>query len=77
MAIKGTTFKFFGDGGTSEKDKYMDNLMFSCCCASVDSSWDPVCGCHRGSEGQVCNSTCLCNQMRAPDTYYDTSQVRF
>ncbi|KAJ3994052.1 alpha/beta-hydrolase [Lentinula boryana] len=35
LAIKGTTLQ----GPTSKKDKFNDNLLFSCCCARVDFSW--------------------------------------
>ncbi|KAL5533104.1 hypothetical protein ACEPAF_4880 [Sanghuangporus sanghuang] len=35
LSIKGTTLQ----GPTSKKDKFNDNLLFSCCCARVDISW--------------------------------------
>ncbi|TCD64148.1 putative lipase atg15 [Steccherinum ochraceum] len=44
LSIKGTTLQ----GPTSKKDKFNDNLMFSCCCARVDFSWifSTVCNCY-------------------------------
>lgn len=47
IGFKGTSTLFMG-GGTVSMDKYMDNLMFSCCCARIDISWIPVCGCFMG-----------------------------
>ncbi|KAJ3129924.1 putative lipase atg15 [Nowakowskiella sp. JEL0407] len=47
LAFKGTTLLYPGIGGgkTSAKDKYNDNMMFSCCCAKVSWSWSAICGC--------------------------------
>jgi len=72
MAVKGTTFTFFGEGGTSANDRLMDNLMFSCCCAQVDSSWTPVCGCYSGPN--TCSSGCLAERLVAPDMYLVIAQ---
>lgn len=59
MAIKGTSTIFFGDIGedTIALDKFNDNIMFSCCCARVDVTWSPVCGCYEGNG--VCKWKCL------------------
>ena len=36
VSIKGTSAGILGGGGpTQKKDKINDNLLFSCCCASV------------------------------------------
>jgi putative lipase involved disintegration of autophagic bodies len=45
IAFKGTSTLLQG-GGTVARDRLVDNLMFSCCCAAVDLSWTPVCSCH-------------------------------
>jgi lipase ATG15 len=47
IGFKGTSTLLMG-GGTVGMDKYMDNVMFSCCCARVDISWIPICGCYLG-----------------------------
>ncbi|TFK40199.1 alpha/beta-hydrolase [Crucibulum laeve] len=58
VSIKGTSAGLFGGGGpTAKKDKLNDNLLFSCCCAKVDWTWTPVCGCYRN--GWKCDQTCL------------------
>jgi len=58
ISIKGTSAGILGGGGpTAEKDRLNDNLLFSCCCASVDFTWTPVCGCSAG--GYKCDQDCL------------------
>lgn len=71
VAFKGTSTILSG-GKTIARDKWMDNLMFSCCCARVDASWSPVCGCYVGGlrVGNICNQQCLEEAARAPNTYY-------
>jgi lipase ATG15 len=40
LSIKGTSGGWMGGGGpTIKKDKFNDNLLFSCCCAYVDWTW--------------------------------------
>jgi putative lipase involved disintegration of autophagic bodies len=40
LSIKGTSGGWLGGGGpTIKKDKFNDNLLFSCCCAYVDWTW--------------------------------------
>jgi hypothetical protein len=40
LSIKGTSGPWIGGGGpTTKKDKFNDNLLFSCCCAYVDWTW--------------------------------------
>ncbi|KAJ1906476.1 putative lipase atg15 [Coemansia sp. IMI 209127] len=72
LSIKGTSSKFFLGGGseTSERDKFNDNRLFSCCCAHVDFTWATVCGCHMS--GSKCNATCLQNEMNdeTADNYF-------
>ncbi|KAJ2762354.1 putative lipase atg15 [Coemansia sp. BCRC 34490] len=72
LSIKGTSSAFFLGGGseTSERDKYNDNRLFSCCCAYVDFTWSTVCGCHMS--GSKCNATCLRNEINdeAADNYF-------
>lgn len=67
ISFKGTSTIFTG-GDTAPMDKYMDNLMFSCCCARVDVSWTPVCGCYLGHH--QCNQTCLEETLRSEDESY-------
>ncbi|KZT29861.1 alpha beta-hydrolase [Neolentinus lepideus HHB14362 ss-1] len=68
LSIKGTSAGFFGGGGTTvKKDKLNDNLLFSCCCARVDWTWTPVCGCYRS--GNKCDRDCL-EQSLINDTLF-------
>ncbi len=83
ISFKGTSTIING-GDTVARDKLMDNMMFSCCCARVDMSWTPVCGCYAGSaasdapagEGRVeatsrCDRECLRQAVRADkESYY-------
>ena len=58
VSIKGTSAAVFGGGGpTAKKNKFNDNLLFSCCCARIDWTWTTVCGCYRG--GWKCHQNCL------------------
>jgi lipase ATG15 len=54
MTFKGTSIT----GETAESDKYMDNVMFSCCCAKVNQRWDSVCDCYN-LENRSCSNNCL------------------
>lgn len=67
LAIKGTTLQ----GPTSKKDKFNDNLLFSCCCARVDFSWvfSTVCGCYAG-HGR-CDSSCLTRALVEDSLFYN------
>ncbi|KAI3601029.1 lipase [Moniliophthora roreri] len=69
ISIKGTSAGLFGGGGpTTKKDKLNDNLLFSCCCARVDWSWTPVCGCYRG--GWKCDQDCLEDALIEDTLFY-------
>ncbi|KAF7976612.1 hypothetical protein HWV62_6118 [Athelia sp. TMB] len=69
ISIKGTSAGFLGGGGPTQKnDKRNDNLLFSCCCASVGFSWTPVCGCHRG--GWKCDKDCLGEALVEDSLFY-------
>ncbi|KAI0783980.1 alpha/beta-hydrolase [Irpex lacteus] len=58
LAIKGTSMGILGGGGpTTTKDKFNDNLLFSCCCARIDWTWTTVCDCYRS--GWKCDQGCL------------------
>lgn len=86
IGFKGTSTLLMG-GGTVSRDKYQDNVMFSCCCARVDISWMPVCGCYLGKNADVedvdeevmvrrsagkCNQTCLLETIKEDeDSYYN------
>ncbi|KAI3640900.1 hypothetical protein MIR68_001778 [Amoeboaphelidium protococcarum] len=74
MAIKGTSTKFFGFGGgrTGIRDKYHDNLMFSCCCAAVDWTWTPICPC--STMNLLCDSKCMHDSVDQPDSYYNMAR---
>ncbi|EED85227.1 hypothetical protein POSPLDRAFT_33906, partial [Postia placenta Mad-698-R] len=67
LAIKGTTLQ----GPTSKKDKFNDNLLFSCCCARVDFSWvfSTVCGCYAGHSR--CDSGCLTQALVEDSLFYN------
>ncbi|KAI0705870.1 Alpha/Beta hydrolase protein [Cytidiella melzeri] len=67
LSIKGTTLQ----GPTSKKDKFNDNLMFSCCCAYVDFSWvfSTVCDCHRKKFN--CDNTCLSDALIQDSLFYN------
>lgn len=63
MAIKGTSTMIFDRSGhTAGADKFNDNLMFSCCCARVDFSWDTVCPCFQNNS--TCKQECLVEYSR-------------
>ncbi|OBZ69210.1 putative lipase ATG15 [Grifola frondosa] len=66
LSIKGTTLQ----GPTSRKDKFNDNLLFSCCCARVDFSWifSTVCGCYSGS--WKCDRGCLSDALIQDSLFY-------
>ena len=71
LSIKGTTVQ----GPTSKKDKFNDNLLFSCCCARVDISWmfSTVCDCF--SKHWKCDNTCLSNALIEESLFYSTGVV--
>jgi len=68
MAFKGTSISFKANV-LATQDKYNDNLMFSCCCASVDRKWTPVCECASLLD-YTCSSSCLERAANDPNTYY-------
>ncbi|KAH9952107.1 alpha/beta-hydrolase [Amylocystis lapponica] len=67
LAIKGTDLQ----GPTSKRDKFNDNLLFSCCCARVDFSWvfSTVCGCYAGK--RKCDNGCLSNALIQDSLFYN------
>ncbi|TDL17406.1 alpha/beta-hydrolase [Rickenella mellea] len=69
LSIKGTSAGVFGGGGpTVKKDKFNDNLLFSCCCARVDWTWTTVCGCYSG--GWKCDIDCLQRALVDESLFY-------
>jgi len=69
LSLKGTSSGFLGGGGpTTKKDKFNDNLLFSCCCARIDWTWTTVCGCYRG--GWKCNQDCLEDALKDESLFY-------
>jgi len=71
LSIKGTTLQ----GPTSKKDKYNDNLLFSCCCARVDFSWvfSTVCDCYSGH--WTCDNHCLTKALIEDSLFYSVGMV--
>jgi len=74
VSIKGTSAGLFGIGGpTADYDKLNDNMMFSCCCAVVDVSWNwaRVCNCHSGI-ANTCEKSCLKREsLHYDNSYYE------
>ncbi|KAF8623624.1 hypothetical protein AX17_007326 [Amanita inopinata Kibby_2008] len=69
LAIKGTSTELWSGGGpTAKKDKFNDNLLFSCCCARIGWSWTPVCGCWRGE--RKCDQDCLEDSLIEDSLFY-------
>ncbi|KAI0082845.1 alpha/beta-hydrolase [Panus rudis PR-1116 ss-1] len=66
VSIKGTTLR----GPTSKKDRFNDNLLFSCCCARVDLSWifHTVCDCY--AKHWRCDNTCLFRALVQDSLFY-------
>ncbi|KAI9466174.1 alpha/beta-hydrolase [Lactarius psammicola] len=66
LSIKGTTVQ----GPTSKKDKFNDNLLFSCCCARIDFSWvfSTVCDCFSGH--WTCDNACLTQALIEDSLFY-------
>ncbi|KAI0748526.1 alpha/beta-hydrolase [Daedaleopsis nitida] len=67
LSIKGTTLQ----GPTSKKDKFNDNLLFSCCCARVDITWifRQVCKCY--AKHWRCDNTCLTDALVQDSLFYN------
>lgn len=73
VTFKGTTLygRAFQDSvtGSSESDKYNDNLLFSCCCANVRfANIHPPCHCSLG--GNRCSNVCLTASLMTDRSYY-------
>jgi lipase ATG15 len=74
LSIKGTSVPWFADNGpTSKKDKLNNNLLWSCCCARVDWTWTPVCGCYSGS--YKCDANCLEDALIEESLFYPVAVV--
>jgi lipase ATG15 len=71
LAIKGTILR----GPTSKKDKFNDNLLFSCCCARVDITWifRTVCDCY--AKHWRCDDTCLSESLIEESLFYSSGVV--
>ena len=72
LSIKGTSPIL---GATTKKDKFNDNLMFSCCCARVDAAWvfNTVCDCYSG--GSKCDQGCLEEALIEDSLFYSVGTV--
>ncbi|KAF8350464.1 alpha/beta-hydrolase [Amanita rubescens] len=66
LSIKGTTLQ----GPTYTKDKFNDNLLFSCCCARVDITWifQTVCDCY--ARHWRCDNQCLTDALVEDSLFY-------
>lgn len=73
ITLKGTSPSWIGAGETTPRDKFNDNMMFSCCCGYVDYTWKPICGC--ASAKNLCKSDCLIRESNFADSYYNLAQV--
>ncbi|RHZ68266.1 hypothetical protein Glove_296g25 [Diversispora epigaea] len=74
IALKGTSMGFKA-GPTVPKDKINDNLLFSCCCATVDRTWKPVCSCN--TQNYDCDLTCVQESIDHEDMYYNIAMSLF
>jgi lipase ATG15 len=72
ITLKGTSPSWIGSGPTTPRDKFIDNLMFSCCCGAVDRTWTPICDCRTGQF--ECNNSCLKQNCNVADSYYNLAQ---
>ncbi|KAI1791605.1 alpha/beta-hydrolase [Ganoderma leucocontextum] len=70
ISVKGTSIMWpIGGGGpTQTKDKLNDNLLFSCCCARVSSTWSTVCDCYDGEK--KCDQGCLEKSLAEESLFY-------
>ncbi|KAJ3021109.1 putative lipase atg15 [Thoreauomyces humboldtii] len=75
LAYKGTSTALFGigGGGTTKRDKYNDNMMFSCCCGKCGPTWRALCDCV-APVANTCNQTCLTSAAHYNDSYYELAQ---
>ncbi|KXN91509.1 Putative lipase ATG15 [Leucoagaricus sp. SymC.cos] len=66
LSIKGTTL----NGPTSRKDRFNDNLLFSCCCAHVTFPWmiHRVCKCY--ANHWRCDNACLSKALIDDSLFY-------
>ena len=71
LAIKGTTLY----GPTSKKDKFNDNLLFSCCCAMVDITWVFATVCKCFSLDWTCDNTCMTKALVKESLFYSVGVV--
>ncbi|KAI8842745.1 Alpha/Beta hydrolase protein, partial [Chytriomyces cf. hyalinus JEL632] len=76
IALKGTslTVPIVGGGPTAPRDKFNDNMMFSCCCGKVSSSWQPVCEC-ADSGTSTCDMSCLYSATSFSNSYYNLANT--
>ena len=73
--MKGTSagWAVGGGGPTVRKDKLNDNLLFSCCCAHVNSRWSTVCDCFEGE--RKCDQGCLEQSLVEESLFYNVGIV--
>ncbi len=62
-----------GGGPTQSKDKLNDNLLFSCCCARISSTWSTVCDCYDGEKR--CDQGCLEKSLVEESLFYSIGIV--
>lgn len=73
ITVKGTSPTWIGGGPTTGRDKFNDNMMFSCCCAYVDRSWKPICDCAKSTSS--CNQDCVEKKSNFADSYFNMAQT--
>ncbi|PVV03864.1 hypothetical protein BB560_001652 [Smittium megazygosporum] len=66
ISFKGTSL-FSSGGSTGPNDRFNDNRLFSCCCASFDITRNPVCDCLVGEK--KCSNSCLKSSLVDEDLY--------
>ncbi|KAJ3279382.1 putative lipase atg15, partial [Rhizoclosmatium sp. JEL0117] len=76
IALKGTSLSvpIVGGGPTAPRDKFNDNMMFSCCCGKVKSNWSPVCEC-ADSATSTCDMNCLYSATSFSNSYYNLANT--
>jgi len=79
IVFKGTTLSEWpipsdSNNSTSRRDRINNNLLFSCCCATMPWRIElgHPCDCNAG--GNKCQSSCLSNALHDDSTYYTSAE---
>ncbi|KAJ3302856.1 putative lipase atg15 [Blyttiomyces sp. JEL0837] len=74
VSLKGTSLLTPISGGqTAPRDKYNDNMMFSCCCGKAGWSWTPICDC--ATTSNQCAMSCMHERAQFADSYYNLANT--